>query len=179
MSRAQLEALLFVSAKPFTLKGLCKHLNAKEDQIEVWLGELSEQYNQEGRGMRIVRNGEEVQMMSAPDCRELIEGYLKEEITGELTRPQLETLTIVAYRGPISKPDIEQIRGINCTLILRNLQWRGLIEETDMSTPEIPAYRVSLDFVRYLGLSSVEELPQYESLNVCEVLSPSSQSQQS
>lgn len=176
MTRAHLEALLFVSSKPFTIKGLAKLLQSDEEKVEGWLDELSELYNDESRGVRVVRNGNDVQLLSSPDCRELVEEFLKEEITGELTRPQLETLTIVAYRGPISKPDIEQIRGINCTLILRNLEWRGLIEETDMSTAEIPAYRVTMDFVRYLGLSSIEQLPQFEAMNVCEILSPSSPS---
>lgn len=178
MTRAHLESLLFVSAKPFTVKGLAKLLKSEESRVEEWIDELAGEYENAERGVRVVRNGNEVQLLSSPDCREIVEEFLKEEITGELTRPQLETLTIIAYRGPISKPDIEQIRGINCTLILRNLEWRGLIEETDMSTPEIPAYRVSMDFVRYLGLSSVEQLPQYEALNVCEILSPSSPSQQ-
>ncbi|MCX6781264.1 MAG: SMC-Scp complex subunit ScpB [Candidatus Magasanikbacteria bacterium] len=176
MSKAHLEALLFVSAKPFTRKSLAKLLKVDEVQVNVWLEELSAQFNEEGHGVRLVENGNDVQLMSAPECRELVEEYLKEEITGELTRPQLETLTIIAYRGPISKPEVEQIRGINCTLILRNLQWRGLVEETDMSTTEIPVYRVTIDFVRYLGLSSVEQLPNYSALNVCEVLSPSSPS---
>lgn len=174
MTRAHLEALLFVSAKPFTVKGLAKLLNSSEDKIETWIEELQEEFESGDRGVRVVRNGNDVQLMSSPDCRELIEEYLKEEITGELTRPQLETLTIIGYRGPISKPDIEQIRGINCTLILRNLEWRGLIEQSELSTAEIPAYRVTMDFVRYLGLSSVEQLPNFESLNVCEVSSPSS-----
>ena len=176
MTRAHLEALLFVSSKPFTIKGLAKLLQSDEEKVEGWLDELSKLYNESDRGVRVVRNGNDVQLLSSPDCRELVEEFLKEEITGELTRPQLETLTIIAYRGPISKPDIEQIRGINCTLILRNLEWRGLIEETDMSTPEIPAYRVTMDFVRYLGLSSIEQLPQFEAMNVCEILSPSSPS---
>lgn len=176
MTRAHLEALLFVSSKPFTIKGLAKLVQSDEEKVEGWLDELSELYNDSDRGVRVVRNGNDVQLLSSPDCRELVEEFLKEEITGELTRPQLETLTIIAYRGPISKPDIEQIRGINCTLILRNLEWRGLIEETDMSTPEIPAYRVTMDFVRYLGLSSIEQLPQFEAMNVCEILSPSSPS---
>ena len=177
MTRAHLESILFVSAKPSTIKNLSKLLSVEQNQIEIWIDELSEFYNHDDRGVRLVRSGDEVQMFSAPQCRELIETFLKEEVTGELTRPQLETLTIIAYRGPISKPDIEHIRGINCTLILRNLLWRGLIEETDMSTPEIPAYRVTLDFIRYLGVPSIESLPNYESLNVCEVLSPSSPSQ--
>jgi segregation and condensation protein B len=177
MTRAHLESLLFVSAKPFSIKALGKLLQVDELIVDGWIDELVAVYDMPERGVRVVRNGNDVQLVSSPDCRELVEEFLKEEITGELTRPQLETLTIIAYRGPISKPDIEQIRGINCTLILRNLEWRGLIEETDMSTSEISAYRVTIDFVRYLGLSSVEQLPNFESLNVCEILSPSSLSQ--
>lgn len=177
MTKTHVEALLFVSAKPFTITSFAKFVGVETDVLEGWLDELSAEYESENRGVRLVRNGNEVQLMSAPDCREMVEAFLKTDVTGELTRPQLETLTIIAYRGPISKPDIEQIRGINCTLILRNLEWRGLIEQTDMSTAEIPAYRVTMDFVRFLGLSSATQLPQYEELNVCEVLLPSSPSQ--
>ena len=175
MTKAHLEAILFVSAKPLTVGALAKLLETDAEKIESWLEEVSEIYSGPERGMMLVRNGAEVQFFSAPQTREVVENFLKEEITGELTRPQLETLTIIAYRGPISKPDIEQIRGINCTLILRNLEWRGLIEQSGESTSEIPAYRVTIDFVRYLGLSSTEQLPQYEKMNVCEALLPSSQ----
>lgn len=174
MTRAHLEALLFASAKPFTIKSLAKLLQTDEEQVREWTLELAAMYEARESGVRLVRSGTEVQLMTAPQARALVEQFLKEEITGELTRPQLETLTIIAYRGPISKPDIEQIRGINCTLILRNLEWRGLIAESEFSTPEIPSYRVTLDFIRYLGLSSIDQLPQYSELNVCEISSPSS-----
>lgn len=179
MTRAHLEALLFASAKPFTIKTLAKLLQTDDEQVRVWIDELTALFEDRESGVRLVKSGAEVQLMTAPQARALVEQFLKEEITGELTRPQLETLTIIAYRGPISKPDIEQIRGINCTLILRNLQWRGLIAETEFSTSEIPSYRVTLDFVRYLGLSSIEQLPQFAELNVCEISSPSSPSPQS
>src|SRR3989344_1499082 len=168
MTRAHLESLLFVSAKPFSIRSLAKLLQSTESQVEEWLAELTDEYASAERGVRVVQNGSDVQLFSAPETRALVEEFLKEEITGELTRPQLETLTIIAYRGPISKPDIEQIRGINCTLILRNLEWRGLIQESSLSTQEIPAYEVTLDFIRYLGISAIDQLPHYESLNVCE-----------
>lgn len=173
MTRANLEALLFVSAKPLAVRECARVLGVKETEIKNWLIELAELYSGAERGITLVQNGETVQLFSAPTTREFIENYLKEEITGELTRPQLETLTIIAYRGPISKPDIEQIRGINCTVILKNLIWRGLVEETEASTEEIPVFRVSMEFVRFLGLAGVEKLPNYEDLHVCEISSPS------
>lgn len=176
MTRAHLESLLFTSAKVLTKKELVKILDIRREVLETWLAELAAIYNVDGRGIRLVTNGEEVQFFTAPECREFIEGFLKEEITGELTRPQLETLTIVAYRGPISKPEIEQIRGINCSVILRNLLWRGLIQETKESTVEIPVYEVTMDFVRYLGVEQIAKLPHYEQLHLCELSSSSSSS---
>jgi segregation and condensation protein B len=86
-------------------------------------------------------------------------------LTGELTRPQLETLTIIAYRGPITKPEIEQIRGINCSLIIRNLLMRGLVEEAESAEKLQPVYSVSGDFVRHLGLHAIGELPEYASFH--------------
>lgn len=172
MTRAHLEALLFMSAKPLTRKQARALLECDAEQLATWVEELAARYEDDTCGVRLVTNGEELQLMTAPSCRALAEQFLKEEVTGELTRPQLETLTIIAYRGPVSKPDIEQIRGINCTLIVRNLLWRGLIEEAEGSTTEIPVYRVTMDFVRYLGLSSVKQLPDFESLHVCDISSP-------
>lgn len=174
MTRANLEALLFVSAKALTVRELSKLLDASEKKIDAWLDELAELYAGDDRGVCMVRSGNEVQIFTAPATREFVEQYLKEEITGELTRPQLETLTIIAYRGPISKPDIEQIRGINCTVIARNLLWRGLIEEADTSSEEIPVYQVTMEFIRYLGLTGITRLPEYERLHLCEISLPSS-----
>ncbi len=76
----------------------------------------------------------------------------------------METLTIIAYRGPIAKSELEQIRGINCSLILRNLMIKGLIEEERDEKRMNIKYRVSIDFIRYLGINKVEELPDYQKL---------------
>jgi segregation and condensation protein B len=102
-----------------------------------------------------------LQLATNPAAAEAVRLFAKEEVGGELTRPSLETLTIIAYRGPMTKPEIEQLRGINCTLILRNLLLRGLIEERDDLSKLQPVYSVSLDFLRHLGVKKVSELPDF------------------
>jgi segregation and condensation protein B len=87
---------------------------------------------------------------------------VKDETTGELTRPQLETLTVIAYRGPVSKAELEQIRGVNCTMILRNLMMRGLINE--QTENGVAQYAVAMEFMSFLGAASAAELPDYEML---------------
>ena len=90
---------------------------------------------------------------------------------GELTRPSIETLTIIAYRGPITKPEIEQIRGVNCSLILRNLLMRGLVEESESVERLQPVYAISADFLRHLGLHAISDLPDYATLHGDEKIS--------
>ena len=90
---------------------------------------------------------------------------VKEEVYSELTQPQLEALTIIAYRGPITKLELETIRGVNCSLILRNLLVRGLIEEKDDAVKLQPVYSVSLEMLRHLGIHGVSELPDFENFH--------------
>ncbi|MBT7553409.1 SMC-Scp complex subunit ScpB, partial [bacterium] len=85
--------------------------------------------------------------------------------TGELSKPSLETLTIVAYRQPIAKEELEQIRGVNCSVILRNLLIRGLVEARESKGDLVPMYSVTIDFLRHLGIDSVEQLPDFAKLN--------------
>jgi segregation and condensation protein B len=87
-----------------------------------------------------------------------------------LTQPSIETLTIIAYRGPISKAEIEKIRGVNCSLILRNLMIRGLVDfDIDKNNGQ-ELYNVTVDFLQYLGLNTVEDLPDYMRLHQLESL---------
>jgi len=115
-------------------------------------------------------SGSKYQLASHPDNAKLVQLFLKSDITGELTEPALETLTIIAYRGPMTKPEIEQIRGVNCSLILRNLLIRGLIEKIEHKKVELPRYQVTHDFIRFLGIGSAAELPDYEKLHTHETL---------
>jgi len=162
---ASLEALLFVAGKPLRIKTAAALLGMTVDEIKGLVVELKKKYNNKNSGIQIVDQGEEIQMVSHPALHGLVEQFVKKEITGELTRPQLETLAIIAYRGPITKPYIEEIRGINCSIIIRNLLIRGLIEENSDDAAQEPAYRVTVDFLRHLGFSQPFDLPQYAQLS--------------
>ena len=163
--QTKIESILFVASKPLAAKKMSKSLNVSLEAVEQSLAALREKYNHPDSGIVLLQNNEEWQMVSSPDSREAAEEFLKSEVSGELTRPQLETLTVVSYCGPITKPELEQLRGVNCSLILRNLMIRGLIKETEDPTKLLPTYEVTMDYVRHLGLRSLSELPDYEKLH--------------
>lgn len=160
--QTKLEALLFVASKPLSIATIARFLKADKKAVEEAIQILKEKFNNKDSGIRIVTQGVNVQMVSAHEASELVRAYLKEEVRGELTRPQLETLSIIAYRGPIAKPEIEEIRGINCSLILRNLLIRGLVEEVDGDNKEFPKFILSVDFLRHIGISEPQDLPDYQ-----------------
>lgn len=161
----KLESLLFASPRPMTLKRLAELAQAKPDEVEAAITELAARYNQDDHGLNILRHGSSVQMVTSPLNSKMVTEFLKEEQAGELTRPALETLTIIAYRGPISKIQLDTIRGVNCALILRNLMIKGLVEAKVHKEKLQTSYQVTVDFVRYLGLTGVSDLPDYEKLN--------------
>lgn len=160
-----LESLLFAAGKALAYKELEKALEVKDKELKELVEALKEKYNQSDSGIHVNVNNSKVQMVSNPDNVKALRGYFKDELTGELTKPSLETLTIIAYRQPISKEELEQIRGVNCSLILRNLLIRGLVEESSDKGSLSTNYSVTMDFLRHLGINSVEELPNFEKLN--------------
>lgn len=164
MLTSQIESLLFVAARPLNVKRLCEATGATKDEVVAALDAIAAKHNAEGSGIRILRNGNDVQMSTAPDNSKSVQEFLKDETTGELTKPSLETLTIIAYRGPVTKAELEQIRGVNCSLILRNLLMRGLVEAQGEPYEPQTTFRVTMDFLRFLGVSGVEELPDYDKL---------------
>lgn len=161
-----IEALLFVTGQEMSVKKLAEVTQTEEKHVEDALTHLQEKYAH--GGIVLLRNNSKVRLATQPDIAETIAQYINAELTGELTKPQLETLTVIAYRGPIIKTEIEMIRGVNCTIILRNLMMRGFIEE--VSGHVEPAYTITLDFLRYLGVSSVKELPDYHTLSTHDVV---------
>ena len=111
-----------------------------------------------------MKKGKEYQMMTNPENGKIVQAYMQDETTGELTRASLETLSIIAYRGPLTRPEIEQIRGVNCSLILRNLMMRGLVEMQEDAETKTPRYSITFDFMRFLGVASISQLPEYDKL---------------
>ncbi|NCF75326.1 MAG: hypothetical protein GWO87_02470 [Xanthomonadaceae bacterium] len=184
--KSKIESILFVANKPLSVGKIAQFVEADKKSVKQALSELVEEYKEKNKGIIIVKNLISYQMTTNPINANIIKKFLKDEISGELTQPALETLTIIAYRGPISKPELEQIRGVNCGLILRNLRIRGLIQQSqgkDLKKkigskennflpnflPEDLYYNISFDFLKFLGIASVEELPEFEKLSKQEI----------
>ncbi|MEK7203260.1 MAG: SMC-Scp complex subunit ScpB [Patescibacteria group bacterium] len=159
--KSKIESLLFISAKPLPIKQLADLLKINVKETRTICDELTQDYKNLSKGIQIIKNGDKYQMVSSQVNAKLIQEFIKDETTGELSRPSLETLTIIAYRGPISKIDIDRIRGINCSLILRNLLLRGLIESKNNKKKNEIYYTVTFDFIRFLGINNITELPDY------------------
>ena len=168
--KSQLESILFVAIKPMGVKELAGLTAVKSSEVEEALAALETEYRQDDRGLALVKNNNQYQLTSAADNAKLIQDFLKDETSGELSQPSLEALTIIAYRGPIGKLELEKIRGVNCSLIIRNLLLRGLIEEKYDKIKDEHYYTVTHDFMRFLGLSSVHDLPDYAKLSANEVV---------
>lgn len=168
--KSKIESLLFIAGKPLTTKKIAENIKAKENEVSIALKELQTEYANRQSGVQIFYTGHKWQMGTAGENTKVIENFVKEEFTGELTRPQLETLTVIAYRGPITKQELEIIRGVSCGLILRNLSIRGLTDEEYNTTRKETYYRISIDFLRYLNLNSTTALPNYEQLHQHEVI---------
>ena len=168
--KSKIESLLFIAARPLNLKKISEQVGESKEGVSAAISELVDEYKKDGRGIRILQIDDEYQMSTNPESAKMIKDFLKDEMTGELTRPALETLTIIAYRGPISKPELEQIRGVNCSLILRNLLIKGLAETKTAGVGGEALYSVTFDLLRHLGITKVEELPDYDKLSKSEIL---------
>jgi segregation and condensation protein B len=169
--KTKIESLLFVSDRPLSAEDILKIFGENAptaEEIGKNLEELFVEYKEKKRGIIIIKNSGKYQMSSSPESADVVQKFLSDETTGELTRPQLETLTIVAYRGPIGKTELEQIRGVNCSLVLRNLLIRGLVEEREQDGEA--HFFVTADFLKFLGINSTEELPDYQKLRNNEII---------
>jgi segregation and condensation protein B len=168
MLESQVESILFAAGKAMNLKQLAKICGRTKEEIEVVVEKIKAKFNNQQSGIYILENNNEVQMVINPHNANLVEALVKEEVVSELTKPQLETLTIIAYRGPISKLELEQIRGVNCGLILRNLIIKGLVEVKEDKIVENNTYKISTKFMQHLGITKIEELPEYDKLSKAE-----------
>ncbi len=160
-----IESLLFISHKPLSVKELAKLSESSVDVVTQSVEQLVQEHRERGGGITLLQIENSYQFVTSGEMREVVERLVKHEMTGELTRPSLETLTVVAYRGPISRAELELIRGVNCSVILRNLLMRGLIEATEDKERAMTVYTITFDFLKHLGLQQVEDLPDFEKLN--------------
>ncbi len=162
------ESLLFVSGEPLKIRKIAEIIGEgiKSEEVKRAINSLQEDFIAAKRGLRIIQNNGEAQLVSSPDNSEYVSRFLKSEVEESLSRASLETLSIVAYRGAITRSEIEEIRGVNCTFTLRYLLIRGLIER--MQNPNDSRsylYQISFDFLKKLNLNRKENLPNYEELS--------------
>jgi len=163
---ARLEALLFVAPGPVTITQLADALQVSPRKVENGLDELNNYYVDQGarRGLRLQRHLGTIQLTTAPETSDLIESFLELEIKSRLSQAALEVLAIIAYRRPVTRPQIDSIRGVNSDSALKSLLSKGLIQEVGRSSaPGRPIlYSVTSEFLQYFGLNSLEELPPLE-----------------
>lgn len=165
-SKAILEAILFSYGAPISQKRLAAIVEKREEEIAILLDELREDLEREKRGVRVLTVGDEVQLGSAPEFGSFVEKLFKEDFKEELTPASLETLAIICYRGPISRGEIDFIRGVNSSFILRSLLLRGLVSrEPDPARPHVWHYQPSFELLKLLGVTSKVELPEYTELS--------------
>lgn len=161
----QIEGLLFISHKPLSAAEIAKLIEVKTPEVEQALATLAKEYEAKKGGIQFLALGDKYQLATAGSVAPVVKKFIKSEVTGELSRPSLEALTIIAYRGPIAKAELELIRGVNCSLIIRNLLMRGLVEAKEDKVRKEIFYQITFDFLKFLGLSQVAELPDFERLN--------------
>jgi len=165
---AKIEAMLFVSAEPVPVSQLAAALDVTASVVERGLRELDDSLV--GRGLRLQRNAGRVQLTTAPELAPLIELFLGLEATTHLSRAALETLAIIAYQQPCTRPQIDSIRGVNSDAMLKSLLSKGLVQESGRTDgPGRPIlYSTSPEFLQHFGLSSIVELPPLSSPAIVE-----------
>ncbi len=158
---ARIEGLLFVSSGLVSLNQLAKVLGVSENVVESTLKDLDAHYKSAGRGLRLMRVKSRVQLTTAPEISNTIEEFLDLDTTTTLSQAAMETLAIIAYKQPITRPEVDVIRGVNSDAVLRTLLSKGLIEELGRAdTPGRPIYYgTTSEFLQYFGLESLDELP--------------------
>ncbi|HMO78586.1 MAG TPA: SMC-Scp complex subunit ScpB [Candidatus Paceibacterota bacterium] len=160
----QIESILFWKGEPVTFSELSKILKRSPEEIKQNIALLSE--SRKNSGINLIYNETEAVLMTSPQNSEIINNLQKEELSKDLSKAAIETLTIILYRGPISRSKIDYIRGVNSQFIIRNLLVRGLIIKTqDPNDDRIFLYQASTETLAHLGINNTKEIPEYQKVN--------------
>jgi segregation and condensation protein B len=156
----KIEAVLFYKGEPESKFSLAKLLQVRPEEIEDAVVKLSVQL--ETRGVRLLKVDDQYELVTAPETSEVIANVRKEELIRDLGKAGAETLAIVLYRGPVTRADIDYIRGVNSGFILRNLQVRGLVHRSqDQKNSRSYVYQCTPELLKYLGVTNIADLPNY------------------
>lgn len=156
-----IEAVLFLEGEPVKIKRLAEILNKSEEEINEGLGVLEQKLKD--RGVILLKKDNEVMLSTSPEASKICEEISKEEFNKNIGKAGLEVLAAVVYRGPISRPEIDYIRGVNSSFTVRNLLVRGLIErKTNPKDSRSFVYSPSFRLLQFLDISDIVKLPQYD-----------------
>ena len=166
--KSVVESLLFVAEKPISTKEIADVCGIMAVDVQKALKELEFDFKE--RGIRVVRKGDLFSFVTAPENAKEVSLLLNEELRHDLSQAALETLAIIAYKQPLTRTDIEEIRGVNSDSIVRNLLIRGLV--TDVGRKEAVGkpilYGTTMEFIQYFGLENEESLPKIEEITLFE-----------
>lgn len=158
---AALESLLFVADKPVEAAQLARALRIQPEAVEVGLAELAAALVDNQRGLRLLEQAGRYRLVTRPDVAAAVEEFLNLELSTRLSGPALETLAVIAYRQPVTRAQIEAVRGVDCGGVLRTLVQRGLVEEVGrlegLGRPIV--YGITEQFMHHFGLTNLHELP--------------------
>jgi len=165
-----IEGLLFASGEPLSLNKMIELSNSSKEEIETSISELLLDYQNDNRCLDIIKKGNEgqilYQIVTNKNISILVQKLNNTVLAGDLTKGALEVLSIVIYRGPLNRSEIDEVRGVNSSYILRALTLRGLINRYQNPNRKSEyLYEVSFDLMKHLGLNNVESLPDYEKLH--------------
>lgn len=157
---AKIESILFWKAEPISISKIAKILEISEPEVKSAIETLEK--NLQGRGLALVMKDDEVTLRTSPEMSQIIEKLTKDELSRDLGKAGLETLSIILYQGPISRKEIDYIRGVNSNFIVRNLLVRGLIEKVENPKDQRSfLYKPTFELLSFMGISKIEDLPEY------------------
>ncbi len=161
--KSQVESILFVSSKPLSAKNIAKFLEQDETAISTALAELAEE--KKDSGVVLLEAAGQWQLGTNAANSTQVKNFLNADLREKLTEATVETLAIIAYRQPISKAEIEAIRGVNSQYSVRHLLMRGLIEKIpNPNDSRSSLYQITTEFLQHMGITSVSALPEFETL---------------
>ncbi len=158
------EAILFVTGNAVEKREICRAMEITEGELEETLDALESGYDFERRGLRLLRFGAHVQLATRPDYAPFVEKLLQPVQKQSLSQAIMETLAVIAYRQPVTKAEVELIRGVKCDYSVQSLVAKGLIEEVGrkdaLGKPIL--YGTTDSFLRHFCISSLSELPEID-----------------
>jgi segregation and condensation protein B len=157
----KIEALLFWKAEPLSIKKIASLLKENEESVKTSIHKLQEDLK--NRGICLMEKGEEFVLATNPELSNFFSDLSKDELNRDIGKAGMETLSIVLYQSPVSRKEIDYIRGVNSGFILRNLMIRGLVEKIeDPKDHRSFLYKPTFELLSFMGISNIESLPDYD-----------------